>query len=291
MNLNRQSSDQTPRKSPSERAELLRGSQPGYGSIEFAAPEPTRQTYHPIFVLSAVLLLGACIGSIINNHFSHEAIRGEWAREERHRATVRESWMLEIRQRESLREKMINETTVWQGIIGELELRWEEQRAAMSVERERWSEEQEKYEKRRQEERERDEAQRDEERRHREEEKRRRREREDRARKGMIWENVQPSFHCLKYGSREYTATIRNVPVGFDPLEECRKKPINIRGEQFYADRCTVSEEVFIQSIVAISFSNTSCQDTCKRHIVTGQFILNDEAPCRSWWTPPEDKV
>ena len=61
---------------------------------------------------------------------------------------------------------------------------------------------------------------------------------EEEKRALIVWENLTPSNRCLRYGTREYSATLAHVPLGLDPLKECWKKSINIRGRQFFPSRC-----------------------------------------------------
>ena len=90
---------------------------------------------------------------------------------------------------------------------------WNLERKVIDMEREQWTKEQVDHENRQ----------------HREEE-------EKRAL--IVWENLTPSKKCLRYGTREYSATLAQVPFGLDPLKECRKKSINIHGRKILPSRC-----------------------------------------------------
>jgi hypothetical protein len=71
-----------------------------------------------------------------------------------------------------------------------------------------------------------------------EEERRRRREEEIKKRAGISWEGLEAGEHCLRYGTREYTAILTHVPAGFDALEECRNIPIEVHGKFILPSRC-----------------------------------------------------
>ena len=61
---------------------------------------------------------------------------------------------------------------------------------------------------------------------------------EEEKRSLIVWENLRPSKKCLRYGTREYSATLAHVPLGLDPLKECWKKSIDIHGQQIFPSRC-----------------------------------------------------
>lgn len=90
---------------------------------------------------------------------------------------------------------------------------WNLERNAMVMEREQWRKEREDHENRQ-----------------------RREEEEKRAL--IVWDNLTPSDKCLRYGTREYSATLAQVPIGLDPLEECWKKSIDVHGRQILPSRC-----------------------------------------------------
>ena len=61
---------------------------------------------------------------------------------------------------------------------------------------------------------------------------------EEEKRALIVWENLTPSTKCLRYGTREYSATLTHVSIGLDPLQECWKKSIDIHGRQMFPSRC-----------------------------------------------------
>ena len=61
---------------------------------------------------------------------------------------------------------------------------------------------------------------------------------EEEKRALIVWDNLTPSNKCLRYGTREYSATLAHVPLGLDALKECWKKSIDIHGQQILPSRC-----------------------------------------------------
>ncbi|KIM47244.1 hypothetical protein M413DRAFT_422993 [Hebeloma cylindrosporum] len=103
-----------------------------------------------------------------------------------------------------------------------------------------------------------------------EEQERQRREDEIKKREGISWEGLAAA-RCSRYATREYTAVLANVPLGFDALEECRKKPVNIHGRDLLPSRC-------------------EDQGVCGR--VTGHWDVDFAEPgCVTWWRWFDDKV
>ena len=105
----------------------------------------------------------------------------------------------------------------------------------------------------------------------------------------LEWENLTSSNQCLRYGTREYSATL-SVPVGMDPVKECWQKTIDIHGRQILPSRCdtrvcffnlrysTFKVEVFFNQVV--------------QRTVTGHWIVDFKEPaCVTWWRGYDDKV
>ncbi|KAF8955226.1 hypothetical protein BDZ97DRAFT_1859084 [Flammula alnicola] len=140
----------------------------------------------------------------------------------------------------------------------ESEMNWKSEWAAMEKERRAWAREQEEHARRADEERQ-------------EEEKREREERDEEARQrdGMSWAGLEPN-HCLRYGVKEYTATLTHVPLGFNAIEECHKKSIEIHGRQWLPSLC-------------------EDQGICGRVTAHWQVDAN-EAMCTPWWGAFQDK-
>lgn len=56
--------------------------------------------------------------------------------------------------------------------------------------------------------------------------------------RGQIeWQGLQRQ-KCVRYGTSEYTATLSHVPLGFNPMEECRSKSLQISGRDLLPTRC-----------------------------------------------------
>jgi hypothetical protein len=70
-----------------------------------------------------------------------------------------------------------------------------------------------------------------------EEQERQRHDDEVKKREGISWEGLAAA-RCSRYKTREYSAVLAHVPLGFDALEECRKKTINIHGRDLLPSRC-----------------------------------------------------
>ncbi|KAF8157254.1 hypothetical protein B0H34DRAFT_798548 [Crassisporium funariophilum] len=96
------------------------------------------------------------------------------------------------------------------------------------------------------------------------EEERQKRERErqeqERNRAAIVWEHLTPSPKCLRYGTREYSATLAHVPVGLDPLEECRAKPVDIHGKKVYPDHCSTENVCgHVKGYWSVDFNEGAC--------------------------------
>jgi len=209
-----------------------------------------------LFVIAGIFFLGACLGYTSNdslNSAAKEAIRRGWAKEEVHRGSIREAWALEVKTHSDLRAHMDREAALWELQVIERERQWEDERVAMDGERRRWAEEREDHERRWEDER----AAMDEERRRwadeRKERERRQKEKDrqhqeevEKKRSEIAWGGLQAATSCTSYGVREYTASLFNVPFGFDPIDECASKPVEIDDHLVSADRCENQVRVFV---------------------------------------------
>ncbi|KAF8815875.1 hypothetical protein BYT27DRAFT_7078771, partial [Phlegmacium glaucopus] len=98
----------------------------------------------------------------------------------------------------------------------------------------------------------------------------RKRQEEEEKRASIVWQDLQPSSRCLRYGTREYSAKLAQVPIGLDPLKECWKKSIDIHGQQLFPSRCDT-------------------QGMCGT--VVGHWVVNfNEAVCVTWWAGYDNK-
>lgn len=71
-----------------------------------------------------------------------------------------------------------------------------------------------------------------------EDERQRKREEEDRQRAGLRWETLVPDERCMKYGTREYTARLSNIPQGYNKMQGCRETEAEIHGNLIKPDYC-----------------------------------------------------
>ncbi|KAF8996124.1 hypothetical protein BDQ17DRAFT_1250040, partial [Cyathus striatus] len=93
-------------------------------------------------------------------------------------------------------------------------------------------------------------------------------EEERRKRAGLTWGPVNHG-QCIRYETRHYSAQLRNVPEGLDPVKECRMLGLGINGKIVKPDEC----------------------DYLGTGNVWGNWNIDyEEASCRTWWTPPQDK-
>ena len=129
---------------------------------------------------------------------------------------IRREWEVEERNHQALRDAwnserraMVVERTTWQ-----------KEREAAAAEREQWKKEQVDHENRQ-------------------------RQEEEEKRASIVWENLTPSSKCLRYGTREYSATLTHVPIGMDPMKECWQKTIDIHGRQMPPSRCDTQVRFF----------------------------------------------
>ena len=152
--------------------------------------------------------------------------------------------------------------------------RWEIAREAWEVEARRHVEQKQRFEQEQQE---------------MERQERKQREEEDRMRNSITWTGLEPGS-CLRYGMKEYIATLSRVPLGFDSIEECQKKPIGIHGRQWYPSRCEDQvSKVRMQMIKKLLISDT-LKGICGR--VTGHWEVDiNESSCTPWWSYFKDKV
>ena len=132
----------------------------------------------------------------------HDRIRREWEAEEHAHQAMRDAWNSE-------RQAMVVERGAWQKERADHILEREE----MAAEREQWSRERTDHENREH-------------------------QQEEEKRALIVWQDLKALTKCLRYGTREYSATLAHVPLGMDPLKECWKKSIDIHGRQIFPSRC-----------------------------------------------------
>ena len=120
---------------------------------------------------------------------------------------------------------------------------WNSERNAIVVERETWQKERENHN-----------SEREEWRKERADEYNRQHQEEEEKRALIVWQDLKPSARCLRYGTREYSATLAHIPLGLDPLKECWKKSIDIHGRQVLPSRCDT--QVLFVILFSIIFIN-----------------------------------
>jgi len=112
----------------------------------------------------------------------------------------------------------------------------------------------------------------------------------ERKRSLIAWGDLQPSPVCTKYQTKEYTATLYNVPFGVDPIEECYKRTIEINGHQEKPILCEdrVSTPAYLFHSRG-SNRQLILQGMCGR--TTGHFVTDNEPSCRPHWAEINYKV
>lgn len=228
-----------------ERSGLLpntRGTE-GYQSIPPppSSPPKQRSSAFLLILLAATMFAGhvlLCRDSL--DPASREAVRKQWDQERwahqgfvNHTEVVRAEWLVERQEHDRQRSLMVGERLSWQVEREEQGRKLSELRRRIEQERLDWDAE------KRDRERNREEYEREMERkRQREDAERRKREEEDRSRAGLRWETLVPEERCLRYGTREYTARLSNIPQGYDKMKGCRETEAEIHGNSVKPDYC-----------------------------------------------------
>lgn len=105
---------------------------------------------------------------------------------------------------------------------------------------------------------------------------------EEEKRTLIVWQDLKVSTQYLRYGTKEYSATLAQVPFGMDPLKECWKKSIDIHGRQIFPSRCD-TQVCFCNLHYFIFDLEKLFQGICGT--VTGHWIVDfDEPTCVTWW-------
>ena len=221
-----------------ESSSLLPQQSSNYGSVPIP---PNLKKSHTLSKLLGFFLLVLIIMGIVLFHFYPDKNRSEWEAEQHAHEVMRAVWNSE-------RKAMVEERGTWQKEREDHIL----ERETMAAEREKWRSERAEHDDRERQEREEIAAEREKLRREQEaiaaerekwrkeqvdHENRQRREEEEK-RALIIWQELKASTGCLRYGTREYSATLANVPHYMDPLQECWKKSIDIHGRSIFPSRC-----------------------------------------------------
>ena len=142
---------------------------------------------------------------------THEKFRREWEAEERAHQVMRDAWNSE-------HQAIVVERGTWQKERADHIL----ERESITAEREQWRRERTDHENRE-------------------------RQEEEEKRALIVWQDLRASTKCLRYGTREYSATLAHVPLGMDPLKECWKKSIDIHGRRIFPSRCDTEVGYFFE--------------------------------------------
>ncbi|KAF4610122.1 hypothetical protein D9613_010403 [Agrocybe pediades] len=177
------------------------------------------QTEISRFHIFSYLFIGLVFGYI----FATLVCSASWKSEEINHERMRRLWSREADAHESLRSRMLEESTAWKNEkiardaawyreanaherlrshMLEESTAWKNEKIARDAERAQWERKQKE------------------------------------GREGIAWEGFVRSDRCLRYGTREYTATLTHVPLGFDAMAECMKKPAFINGRELLPTRC-----------------------------------------------------
>ncbi|KAH6905592.1 hypothetical protein BKA70DRAFT_1225311 [Coprinopsis sp. MPI-PUGE-AT-0042] len=164
------------------------------------------------------------------------------------RERIRSNWEKEYQHHQVQVDKMQDATVKWAEEIRAHDA----SRLAMQSERAGWEAERKKWEKKKRRELEKE------------------KEKEDKGKAGIKWAGPQPDPHCLRYGTRKWTAKLDNVPAGYDPIFVCRETKALIHGRWVLPDNCENKG----------AWAGT----------IGTWYIDFDEAACNTFWTPPRDK-
>ncbi|EIW74518.1 hypothetical protein CONPUDRAFT_140369 [Coniophora puteana RWD-64-598 SS2] len=153
---------------------------------------------------------------------THTAKINFWAEEDLEREEIRKEWHLEVIEHERKEHEREEVRKEWQCEAVEHERfeRERQQREAREHEeaRQKWEREVIEHEC--------------------EERERRKREWEERQKMGFFWMDIEAT-HCVRYGTRKYTARLANVPDGFEPrVEACEETELSINGKVKGPTRC-----------------------------------------------------
>lgn len=222
--------------------------------MEGYAPIRTHKSSYTGFNVQTILLIATFLCLLY-----HIWLPDPLSPDERER--VRHQWDAERRNKEAelgtLRKKIWEEQAVWEKQRAEAEEAWNVMRTNRDTERWKWEEERRERAKVRDEER-RAEMEMEQERQRweredRQREERRRQEEEERERAGLYWQDLVRPDRCLRYGTREYTAKLANLPAGYNAMKGCLETEAEINGVKMAPHHC---EKVVVSLLQA---TNSNC--------------------------------
>ena len=236
---------------------LLPNQSSNYGSVP--APRQKKGS-HSLTISFGFFLLAAISLTIVMFYFrpqqDYDRIRREWEAEERTHQVIRDAWNSE-------RQAMVVERGSWEKERLDHVLVREAMAAERAAEREKWRRERIDHENRQHQE-------------------------DEEKRALIVWQDLKGSTQCLRYGTREYSATLAQVPFGMDPLKECWKKSVNIHGREIFPSRCDT--QVCFSNLHYPIFDLEIFQGMCGT--VTGHWIVDfNEPSCVTWWRGYDNKV
>ena len=209
--------------------------------------------------------------------------RSDLEKERRQMAADRSKHNIFLDHAESMRSK-------WTVEVGEHDKerkRWDVERKEREEEREHarreWNEERKRWDLERRE-REAEERQRQ------REKEERKREEEQRKRANLYWEDLKAMTKCVRYGTREYTAKLANIPQGYDPLKGCLETEGDIHGVKMLPDHCENKVGSSAHIYILLVHSYPVSQGVWGG--MWGHWTIDfDEPSCRPWWDHYVDKV
>jgi len=83
------------------------------------------------------------------------------------------------------------------------------------------------------------------------------------AKETPTWDNLQPAQQCLRYGMREYTAQIINVPADSDAMETCNATVAELHGRKIcHPHSCEDKECNGVFGHWIVDYSEPECETT-----------------------------
>ncbi|KAJ7147918.1 hypothetical protein C8R43DRAFT_525590 [Mycena crocata] len=154
-----------------------------------------------IMLFVSMVIMGVrFISNSAGNRTVQNRIRQEWDTEVRGHEEIRRAWTSEVAAQQAVRVGWENER---QELI--------DMRRQLVLDREKWAQECQESK---------------------HEEERQRREKNDRVRAGFAWDDLKAEQHCLRHGTRLYSARLTNVPREYNPIQACTETAIEIHGSK-----------------------------------------------------------
>jgi hypothetical protein len=85
--------------------------------------------------------------------------------------------------------------------------------------------------------------------------------REDRVPQGAFWGVIRPAEDCRAYGTREYRATLQNIPEDWTNLDACMNMPVEIKGVSIRRPlQCEHLDFSHIQAVWMVDWDQPDCK-------------------------------